>query len=118
MFYKQSSNHNVVCFSFITRMCLPNDSIRSYLKAISDHCCRDTQMVVCILPNNRKDRYDAIKKLVCIDHPGLIIISFSPMIRSNDNHFGSVTNCIEFGSNRASSIGGAYGNEITYYSVE
>ena len=37
--------------------------------------------VVCIVPNNRKDRYDAIKKYCCVDDPGrvcnfLIIESF------------------------------------------
>lgn len=26
--------------------------------------------VVIILPTNRKDRYDAIKKFCCVDHPG------------------------------------------------
>ena len=26
-------------------------------------------MVVCVLSNNRKDRYDTIKKFVCIDKP-------------------------------------------------
>ena len=28
-----------------------------------------TDMVVCVLPNNRKDRYDTIKKFVCIEKP-------------------------------------------------
>jgi len=26
-------------------------------------------MVVCVVPNNRKDRYDAIKKICCVEHP-------------------------------------------------
>ena len=28
-----------------------------------------TDMVVCVLSNNRKDRYDTIKKFVCIEKP-------------------------------------------------
>lgn len=28
-----------------------------------------TDMVLCVLPNNRKDRYDTIKKFVCVEKP-------------------------------------------------
>ena len=28
-----------------------------------------TDLVVCVLPNNRKDRYDTIKKFVCVEKP-------------------------------------------------
>jgi len=27
-------------------------------------------MVVCVLPNNRKDRYDALKVFLCVEDPG------------------------------------------------
>ena len=33
----------------------------------SEMCIRDR--VVCIVPNNRKDRYDTIKKITCVDNP-------------------------------------------------
>jgi aubergine-like protein len=29
----------------------------------------DVQIILCVLPSNRKDRYDAIKKYCCIDNP-------------------------------------------------
>jgi len=48
---------------------LQNDRADSYLRAIKDRKNSDTQMVVCIVPNNRKDRYDAIKKYCCVDNP-------------------------------------------------
>ena len=31
----------------------------------------ETQLVMCVVPTNKKDRYDAIKKFTCVDHPGL-----------------------------------------------
>ncbi|CAH2295458.1 piwi 1 [Pelobates cultripes] len=37
------------------------------LKALQQKVTSDTQMVVCILSTNRKNRYDAIKKFLCID---------------------------------------------------
>ncbi|XP_054155822.1 piwi-like protein 1 [Oppia nitens] len=47
---------------------LENDRIPTYVEA-----CKalepKTQIAVILLPNNSKDRYDAIKKIFCIDHP-------------------------------------------------
>lgn len=48
---------------------LSDDRTDSYLKAIKNNLNQDTQMVICILPNNRKERYDSIKKLCCVDSP-------------------------------------------------
>lgn len=38
---------------------------------------RNAQLVVCMLPSNRKDRYDAIKKLCCVDLgiPSQVVLS-------------------------------------------
>ena len=34
-------------------------------------------MVVCVVPTNRKDRYDAIKKFCCVDHavPSQVVVT-------------------------------------------
>lgn len=48
---------------------LQNDQTPSFLQALKEKSNPDTQLVLCILPSNRKDRYDAIKKWCCIDNP-------------------------------------------------
>ncbi|CAG2185706.1 AUB [Mytilus edulis] len=40
---------------------IPDDRNDSYLSALRQQVQQDTQMALCILPTNRKDRYDAIK---------------------------------------------------------
>ncbi|XP_077995960.1 piwi-like protein 1 [Glandiceps talaboti] len=51
-------------------MCeLSEDRTETYLRTIKEQMNANTQMVVCIIPNNRKDRYDAIKQLCCIECP-------------------------------------------------
>jgi aubergine-like protein len=39
------------------------------LKAIRQNIRPTLKMVICILTTNRKDRYDAIKKVCCVDNP-------------------------------------------------
>ncbi|XP_063820686.1 piwi-like protein 1 isoform X3 [Pseudophryne corroboree] len=46
-----------------------DDSTDAYVKVLQQKVQSDTQMVVCILSSNRKDRYDAIKKYLCVDCP-------------------------------------------------
>ncbi|KAM4808124.1 piwi-like protein 1 [Rhinophrynus dorsalis] len=46
-----------------------DDSTDAYIKALQQKISTDTQMVVCLLSSNRKDRYDAIKKYLCVDCP-------------------------------------------------
>lgn len=53
------------------RIPLPDDRTDSYLNVIKKNYDDDLQMVVAILPTNRKDRYDAIKKLCCLEKPGI-----------------------------------------------
>lgn len=38
-----------------------------FVNAIKDSIRSDLQMIVCILPNNAKDTYDAIKRVCCIE---------------------------------------------------
>ncbi|WAR02486.1 PIWL1-like protein [Mya arenaria] len=48
---------------------LQDDRNDSYLTALRQNIGPQTQMVMCIVPTNKKDRYDAIKKFTCVDHP-------------------------------------------------
>ncbi|XP_053313403.1 piwi-like protein 1 [Spea bombifrons] len=46
-----------------------DDSTDAYVKCLQQKITPDTQLIVCILSSNRKDRYDAIKKFLCVDCP-------------------------------------------------
>lgn len=48
---------------------LENDRVDTYTRRIQSILTPDAQIVVCIVPNNRKDRYDAIKKICCVENP-------------------------------------------------
>lgn len=48
---------------------LNDDSAKTYFTSLKEQIEPGVQMVVCIVPNNRKDRYDAIKKLCCVEKP-------------------------------------------------
>ncbi|XP_038044639.1 piwi-like protein 1 isoform X1 [Patiria miniata] len=48
---------------------LRDDRTESFIRAIRQNLSPQTQMVVCILPTIRKDRYDAIKKFCCLEAP-------------------------------------------------
>ncbi|XP_019620692.1 PREDICTED: piwi-like protein 1 [Branchiostoma belcheri] len=49
---------------------IEDDQLGTYLRVMKEQVKAGvTQMVVCIVPNNRKDRYDAIKKFCCVDQP-------------------------------------------------
>lgn len=53
------------------RVAIENDRTETYLNAIRSEVQRDMpQIVVAVVPSNRKDRYDAIKKLCCLEMPG------------------------------------------------
>ena len=43
---------------------------QDFVRTLKDNIAPDTQMVVCILPNDRKDRYDSIKKMCCVENAG------------------------------------------------
>ena len=57
-------------YFIVPRIELPDDRTETYLRTIKNNISDDTQLVVCILPTNRKDRYDSIKKLCCLENPG------------------------------------------------
>nr|XP_022341463.1 piwi-like protein 1 isoform X1 [Crassostrea virginica]XP_022341464.1 piwi-like protein 1 isoform X1 [Crassostrea virginica]XP_022341465.1 piwi-like protein 1 isoform X1 [Crassostrea virginica] len=48
---------------------LQDDRNDSYITALKQYVTEKTQLALTILPTNRKDRYDAIKKFCCVDHP-------------------------------------------------
>ena len=48
---------------------LPNDRSETFIQAIQNKTNPQMDLVCCILTNNRKDRYDAIKKVLCVDCP-------------------------------------------------
>jgi hypothetical protein len=49
---------------------VPDDSTNTYVRALKDTISEDVCMVLVILPSNRKDRYDAIKTICCIESAG------------------------------------------------
>ncbi|KAL4701714.1 hypothetical protein H8959_015718, partial [Pygathrix nigripes] len=46
-----------------------DDRTEAYLRVLQQKVTTDTQIVVCLLSSNRKDKYDAIKKYLCTDCP-------------------------------------------------
>ena len=48
---------------------LTNDRPESYLQVLQEAVTATTDLVVCVLTNSRKDRYDALKKYLCLDNP-------------------------------------------------
>jgi aubergine-like protein len=48
---------------------LPNDRSETFIRAIENNTNPQIDLVCCVLTNNRKDRYDAIKKVLCVDCP-------------------------------------------------
>ena len=48
---------------------LLDDRTDTYLRAIRDVLTPRLQLVVCVFPTQRDDRYSAVKKLCCCDRP-------------------------------------------------
>jgi len=62
---------NLSIYVIISRVPIENDRTESYLQALRTEIDKDKpQIVVTIVTSNRKDRYDAIKKLCCLEKPG------------------------------------------------
>lgn len=55
-----------VCLSGASRVTLDDDRVSSYINALKN-IPRETQLLMTIFPNNRKDRYDSLKKVACVD---------------------------------------------------
>jgi hypothetical protein len=61
--YKKKRN-----FYNFNRAEIQNDRPETYLKALEQYCLsQQYNLVLCVLSNNRKDRYDALKKFLCMD---------------------------------------------------
>lgn len=58
----------------LNRVELPDDRNESFLGALRQNITSNTQLVMCVVPTNKKDRYDAIKKFTCVDHPGMFFL--------------------------------------------
>lgn len=48
---------------------LQSDEISAYVKALREVFNAQLQLVVAICPNLRDDRYEAIKKICCVEQP-------------------------------------------------
>ncbi|XP_075148172.1 argonaute 3 [Haematobia irritans] len=48
---------------------LPSDRVDAFVNALRENIKKETQIVVCISPTNREDRYNAIKKICCAEMP-------------------------------------------------
>lgn len=53
----------------LSRVEVHNTSITAFLEAIRTNIEPSLQLVMVILPSNKKDLYDAIKKQCCVDTP-------------------------------------------------
>ena len=66
-------------FYYLNRAELQNDRPKTYLKALEQNCLNQQyNLVLCILNNNRKERYDTLKKFSCMDTviPSQVIIKW------------------------------------------
>ena len=80
----------------MNRIQLPNDRPETYLSALPERIQNNTDVVLCILPSNRKDRYDALKKYMCLDNPVPSQVRLFLCIKSNDY---SLNKLDDFGKN-------------------
>jgi aubergine-like protein len=62
---------------------LPNDRSETFIQAIENKANPQLDLICCILTNNRKDRYDAIKKVLCVDCPVPSQVCFSIILNEN-----------------------------------
>uniref|UniRef100_UPI00358F629F piwi-like protein 1 n=1 Tax=Myxine glutinosa TaxID=7769 RepID=UPI00358F629F len=46
-----------------------DDRTAAFLRAFQQHITSSTQMVMCLLPSNRQDKYSAVKRYLCVDRP-------------------------------------------------
>ncbi|XP_069748587.1 piwi-like protein 4 [Narcine bancroftii] len=46
-----------------------NENTTSFIQALRHHIEPSTQLVLCILPSSQRDKYDCIKKFVCLEKP-------------------------------------------------
>uniref|UniRef100_A0A8C4PYR5 Piwi-like RNA-mediated gene silencing 1 n=1 Tax=Eptatretus burgeri TaxID=7764 RepID=A0A8C4PYR5_EPTBU len=46
-----------------------DDRTEAFLRAFQQHITSSTQMVMCLLPSNRPDKYSAVKRYLCVERP-------------------------------------------------
>jgi len=62
------SNCNIM-FSF--SFDIPDDRAGTYVEGLEKVISgKDPRLIMCVIPNNRLDRYSAIKKKCCVDRAG------------------------------------------------
>jgi len=60
----------IACKMYCCSVQVADDSTNTFVRALKDTITQDVCMVLVVLPTNRKDRYDAIKTICCIESPG------------------------------------------------
>lgn len=67
---------------------LKTDSTHEYVNILRQVINPHVQMVVCFCPTNRDDRYAAIKKICCVDHPiPSQVLLYYGFILTNRGHY-------------------------------
>lgn len=70
----RESSRTIVILFF--RVVITDGRPQRYIEGIRSNLSNSTQMVVCILPNKNKGIYDAVKKYLTLDNPGMKCIAF------------------------------------------
>lgn len=62
----------IFLFSCFNSEEIPDDRAGSYVEALDRVVSKyNPQLVMCVVPNNRAERYSAIKKKACVDRSGM-----------------------------------------------
>lgn len=70
-FFSLTTFLNRASLFYIYRFEIRDDRINTYLSAFKENFnSGSTQLVMFVLPNNKKERYDALKKCTCVDYAG------------------------------------------------
>jgi len=59
----------LITLLLLFRAAVENTSIAAFLDAIRSTLDRSVQLILIVLPTNKKDMYDAIKKQCCVEAP-------------------------------------------------
>uniref|UniRef100_A0AAQ6IUS5 Piwi-like protein 1 n=1 Tax=Anabas testudineus TaxID=64144 RepID=A0AAQ6IUS5_ANATE len=66
---RRNGNETQSLLQTLNKVSGPLDHQESLLRALQHNVGPQTQMVVVVLPSNRKDKYDSVKKYLCVDCP-------------------------------------------------
>ena len=73
---------------------LPNDRIETYLKALRGSIKGNTSVAVCIFPQQRADRYAAVKKLCYIEKPVASQVILAKTLSKDDRKLNAGTDLL------------------------